>query len=82
LFLRKLEGQYEINGSTTSIVLSNNELIIMSAPPQHLVPYRDNMFRIKEFSDQIVEFIFNEKGEPSGMKVTADGLSYFLTKKK
>jgi CubicO group peptidase (beta-lactamase class C family) len=81
-FLRKLEGQYELNGGITRIVLSNNELVVMTSPPQHLVPYKDNMFRVKEFSDHIVEFIFDEKGETSGVKVTAEGMSFFLTKKK
>lgn len=82
IFLRKLEGQYEINGGTTRIVLSNNELVVMTAPPQHLVPYKDNMFRIKEFSDQIVEFLFDEKGETTGAKITAEGMTFLLTKKK
>jgi CubicO group peptidase (beta-lactamase class C family) len=80
--LKKLEGQYEINGSVVSIVLRNNELVAETAPPQHLVPYKDNMFRIREFSDYIIEFIFDEKGVLTGAKYTAEGNSVFLTKKK
>lgn len=81
-FLKKLEGQYERNGSAINIAFRDNELLIMTAPPRHLDPYKTNMFRIREFSDQIVEFIFDDSGIPTGMKVTADGKSVSLTRKK
>jgi CubicO group peptidase (beta-lactamase class C family) len=81
-FLKKLTGQYELNGSVFSLILSNNELIINSAPPQHLEPYKGNTFRIREFSDQIVEFVFDTAGAVTGCKVTADGRTILLTRKK
>jgi CubicO group peptidase (beta-lactamase class C family) len=81
-FLKKLEGQYEISGNIISIAFRNNELVVMTAPPQHLEPYKDNKFRIREFSDQIVEFIFDDKGTLIGMKITAEGNSVLLNKKK
>ena len=81
-FLKKLEGQYERNGSTMTIASRNNELLIMSAPPRHLDPYKGNMFRIREYSDQIVEFIFDDSGMPTGLKITAGGNSVLLTRKK
>jgi|WetSurMetagenome_2_1015567.scaffolds.fasta_scaffold49336_2 CubicO group peptidase (beta-lactamase class C family) len=81
-FLRKLTGHYELNGNVLNIEISNNELIINSAPPQHLDPYKGNIFRIREFSDQLVEFIFDTTGVPSGFKLTADGKSFQFTRKK
>lgn len=80
-FLKKLAGQYENGGNRTVIELRNGELVIMSAPPKHLNPYKGNMFRIREFSDQIVEFIFDESGNPIGLKITADGNSIYLDKR-
>jgi len=81
-FLRKLEGQYESGGNRAMIELKNGELVIMSAPPMHLNPYKGNMFRVREFSDQIVEFIFDESGNPVGLKLTADGNSVVFNKNK
>jgi hypothetical protein len=81
-FLKKLEGQYELNGSIINIAFRNSELVIMTAPPQHLEPFKGNMFRILEFSDQIVEFIFDDSGTPTGLKVTTEGNSVLLNKKK
>jgi CubicO group peptidase (beta-lactamase class C family) len=81
-FLKKLEGQYELNGTVINIVFRNNELILATAPPQHLEPYKNNMFRVREFSDYTVEFIFDENKMPSGVKYTAEGNSVLFTKKK
>lgn len=81
-FLRKLEGQYENGGNRAVIELKNGELVIMTAPPMHLDPYKGNMFRIREFSDQTVEFIFDETGKPVGLKRTADGNSVVFKKNK
>jgi len=80
-FLKKLEGQYELNASIINIVFRNNELIVMTAPPMHLDPYKDNIFRIREFSDYIVEFILDENGTSTGLKITAEGNSVIYTKK-
>ncbi len=81
-FLKKLEGQYELSGNIINIVFRNNELILTTAPPQHLDPYKDNMFRVREFSDYIVEFIFDDKKMPMGVKYTAEGSSVLFTRKK
>ena len=81
-FLKKLEGQYELNASVINIAFRNNELVVMTAPPQHLDPYKDNIFRIREFSDYIVEFTFDESGTPTGLKITTEGNSVLFTKKK
>jgi hypothetical protein len=81
-YLKKFEGQYEISGNTLNILLKNNELVVMTAPPQHLEPYKENVFRIREFTDQIVEFIFDEKETVTGLKITAEGNSFVMNKKK
>lgn len=81
-FLKKLAGQYENGGNRIVIELKNGELVVNTAPPQHLIPYKGNMFRIREFSDQTVEFIFDETGNPTGLKVTADGNSIVMEKSR
>ncbi len=81
-FLKKLEGQYERNGNIITIAFRADKLLIMTAPPQHLDPYKGIIFRIREFSDQIVEFIMDDAGMPAGIKFTQDGNSVILTKKK
>jgi CubicO group peptidase (beta-lactamase class C family) len=82
VYLKKLEGQYEVNGTTLTVRLINNELVVATAPPQHLDPYKANTFRVREFSDQVVEFLFSETGEPTGLKFTSDGRSIIFTRKK
>ncbi len=81
-FLKTLVGQYELNGNTLDIVLNNNELVIKNAPPQHLDAYKGNAFRIREFSDQLVEFMFDGVGIVTGAKVTYDGKSVLYSRKK
>ena len=80
-FLKNLVGQYELNGNTMSLVISNKELMFSTSPPQHLDPYKNNMFRIREFSDQLVEFVFDAAGAPTGFKLTNDGKTVLFTKK-
>lgn len=81
-FLKNLVGQYELNGISISLVLSNKELMLRTAPPQHLDPYKNNIFRIREFSDRLIEFIFDTTGAPTGFKLTYDGKTVLYTKKK
>ena len=80
-FLKSLTGKYELNGTTLDLVVNNKELMINSAPPQHLDPYKGTTFRIREFSDQIVEFIIDNNGNPTGFKVTYNGNAVVFTKK-
>jgi len=79
-FLVKLAGVYENGGNRIAIEIKNGEPVIMSAPPQHLVPYKNRRFRFREFSDQIIEFIFDDSGNPVGLKHTADGNSVVYSK--
>lgn len=81
-FLKKLEGQYELNSSTITMAFRNNELVIMSAPPVHLDPYKGTTFRAREFSDQTVEFVIDESGNCKGFRVTAEGTAVTYTRKK
>ena len=81
-FLKKLEGRYERNGSITTITFRDNELLVMTAPPRHLDPYKGNMFRVKEFSNQTVEFILDDAGTPTGLKFIVNGNAVSLTRMK
>ncbi len=80
-FLKNLVGQYELNGNTINVVIANNELVFNISPPQHLEPYKGNIFRIREFSDQLVEFVLDEKGIPTGFKLTFDGKTVLFKKR-
>jgi CubicO group peptidase (beta-lactamase class C family) len=82
VFLKKLTGLYELNGSKIEVAISNNQLILKTSPPQHLIPFKNNSFRILEFSDQSVEFIFDNAGTATAFKVTDNGTTYIFTKKK
>lgn len=80
-FLKNLVGKYELNGNIINIVISNKELMLNTSPPQHLEPYKDNFFRIREFSDQLVEFVLDATGTPTGFKLISDGKTVLFTKK-
>jgi len=81
-FLKNLVGQYGLNGTTITIIISNKELMLNTSPPQHLEPYRDNTFRIRELSDQTVEFIFDKDGIPIALKLTRTGRAMQFSKIK
>src|SRR5258706_3958832 len=81
-FLTNLAGEYELNGSKISIVLSNRLLVINSAPPQHLEPYKGKAFKSREFPDQLIEFLVNASGHATGIKITNDGKAVTFTRKK
>lgn len=81
-FLKSLAGQYELNGATLTVVVSNKELVITSAPPQHLDPYKNTTFRIREFTDQLVQFIFDGAGNPAGLNLMYEGKTFLYKKKK
>ncbi len=82
VFLKNLEGSYELNGSTLNFVISDKALVITSSPPQHLEPYKGTTFRIREFSDQSIEFILDKSETATGFKLTYDGKTVVFTKKK
>ena len=81
-FLKKLTGFYEFSGNKIEVALDHEGLFFKTNPPQHLEPLRNNRFRIREFSDQYIEFLFDGSAAPTGFKVTDSGLSYLYTKKK
>lgn len=81
-FLKNLIGAYELNGGTLNLVISNQELVITTAPAQHLEPYKGTTFKIREFSDQTLEFILDKAGVATGFKMTNEGKTVEYTKKK
>lgn len=80
-FLKLLTGKYELNGNTIDLVLDNGILMIKTAPPQHLDPNKGTSFRIREFSDQLVEFVLDGSGKAIALNVIADGKSLKYMKK-
>ena len=81
-FLKNLAGEYELNGNKISIALNNKELVINSAPPQHLVAYKGKAFKSREFPDQLIEFLVDASGHATGIKITSDGRALTFAKKK
>ena len=63
-------------------MISNQELVITTSPPQHLEPYKGTTFRIREFSDQTIEFILDKADVATGFKLTLDGKTVVFMKKK
>ena len=79
-YLKNLEGTYESGGTTLNIVLSGGQLVITSSPPQHLEPFKDSIFMIREFSDRTVEFIMESAGVVKGLTLTSGGKAVMFTK--
>lgn len=79
--LKKLVGKYDLNGQSINLIIKGTELVVDTSPQQHLEPYKGNIFKIREFSDQTVEFVFNEAGDVKGFKVTYDGKTIMVTRK-
>ena len=82
VFLSTLVGRYELDGRIINIEIKNQALIMATAPPQHLEPVRGTTFRIREFSDRIVEFVLDAEGSPTGFKLTDDGMALHFIKRK
>ena len=81
-FLKTLAGQYELNGDIQTVAFANQSLTVGTAPVQHLVAYKNNTFRIQEFSDQLVQFNLDAKGTPIGFNFTVNGQNYLYSRKK
>lgn len=82
IFLKALAGQYELNGSTMSVVFGNKELTLSTSPLTHLDAYKNNTFRMREFSDQTVQFAVDASGNPTGFRVTRNGITTQFNRKK
>jgi hypothetical protein len=82
LFLKSLSGVYELNPDKITVSIINKELVISTSPPQHLVPYQGTTYRIREFTDRTVEFILDDKGNPTGFKLVFGGKTLRFTKTK
>ena len=81
-FLKNLEGTYESSGNTLNLMLSGGALVITSSPPQHLEPFKNAIFRIREFSDRTIEFIMDKADVATGLILTSGGKAVVFTKKK
>lgn len=78
--LSKYVGKYKIGSNALKIVLKNyNQLFIEGAPDLELIPYKTNLFKVKQFSDTSIEFII-ENGKVVAMK-QKDGSGEYEIKK-
>src|SRR6185436_597194 len=78
---KNLIGMYELNGTKINIQLKGNDLVMDTSPPQHLDPSRRNTFRVREFSDQVVEFVADPSGNVTALKLTYDGKTFIFARK-
>ncbi len=66
--LSKYAGTYTIGTNKIKIILKNkNHLFLEGEPDVELIPYKTNIFKIKEFSDITIEFVL-ESGKVVSMK--------------
>ena len=70
--LNKYVGKYKIANNTLELILKDkNHLFMKGAPDIELIPYKPNIFKIKESADFLIEFIL-ENGKVKSM-VQKDG---------
>jgi CubicO group peptidase (beta-lactamase class C family) len=78
--LTKFTGKYKIGTNIIELVLKNkNHLTILAEPDLELIPYKPNIFKAKEFSDFIIEFVL-ENGKVIALK-QKDGSGEYEIKK-
>jgi CubicO group peptidase (beta-lactamase class C family) len=81
--LNNYVGSYELAGDIVKIeLMDGNQLIALSTgqPPITLVPYKTNKFKVKEFSDYLVDFSV-EGNDVKKMKLVMPGGAYDYVKK-
>lgn len=79
--LTKYTGKYKIGTTIINLVLKNkNQLFIQGSPDLELIPYKPNVFKIKEFADFTIEFVL-EDGKVTAMK-QKDGSGEYEIKKE
>jgi hypothetical protein len=81
--LNNYVGSYELAGDIVKIeLMDGNQLIALSTgqPPITLVPYKTNKFKVKEFSDYLVDFSL-EGNDVKIMKLIVPGGAYDYVKK-
>lgn len=79
-FLKRFTGSYKGQGRSITLALRDNGLVIESTPVQHLDPYKETTFRIREFSDQTISFILDQSGQPASLDLTAEGKTLRFTR--
>ncbi|MGE0589676.1 MAG: serine hydrolase [Cyclobacteriaceae bacterium] len=80
-FLTKLTGSYTSSSGQITIDLEKTRLLIRSSLPQYLAPYKNTQFRLESHSDQTIEFILDDKGNPSKLVRIEDGKATEYTRK-
>ncbi|MGV9003559.1 serine hydrolase [Flavobacterium sp.] len=78
--LTKYTGTYKIGTNKMNVILKDkNHLYLETTPNIELIPYKENIFKIKEYSDFIIEFII-ENGKVVALK-QKDGTGEYIIKK-
>ena len=81
--LAKYVGKYELAGGILEIALNENntlEVIMPGQPKYELVAYKNDQFRLKQFSDLVVKFV-NENNSISGFDLMQPSGIYRYTRK-
>ena len=66
--LIKYTGKYKIGTRTLNIVLKNKNHLYLEGPPDiELIPYKQNIFKTREFADLTFEFV-EENGKVTAIK--------------
>ena len=70
-FLKRFTGSYQLSGQDLIISLSDDQLVlrVSGQPNYELVPYRGNEFTLKNVTGYSVEFVLDESGSVSALKL-------------
>ena len=78
--LTKFTGKYKVGTVTVNVILKNkNRLFVEGQPDIELIPYKSNVFKVKEFADITFEFIL-EDGKVTAMKQKDSSGEYEIKK--
>lgn len=83
VFLAKYLGNYELAGQTIKMSLNEDnklEIVIPGQPVYELLPVKVDKFKLKQFSDVLVQFVY-ENGIVSGADLSQPSGVYRYTKK-
>ena len=80
--LAQYVGKYQLAGTIVEIVLSDNSLYLSvpGTPRVQLIPFKERVFRVKEFADLMFEFVL-ENGRVKALKQIDPSGEYRLEKK-
>lgn len=66
--LEKYIGRYDYGGSKFDVKLKEGKLAVIWAVDEILIPYKEHLFKMKNYDDQQIEFMV-EQGKVTGLKL-------------